>query len=95
MTIFLRILTIAIVTTAVGIMFSACGRKCAPEMLESLPVPGSEWTVEAWLAACGFGINGPLEVRAVNAKNKEVVHTAQSRQLIGREKGVRHGEGDL
>lgn len=39
---------------------------CKPERLESIAVRDSPWVVEQWMALCGFGISGPLEVRARN-----------------------------
>ncbi|MGO8917499.1 MAG: hypothetical protein ACLQJR_16455 [Stellaceae bacterium] len=45
-------------------------------MLERLRVPDSQWIVQTWMAACGFGISKPLDVRAVNATSKEIVTVA-------------------
>ncbi len=39
---------------------------CKPERFESVPVPNSPWVVEQWMALCGFGISGPLEIRVAN-----------------------------
>jgi hypothetical protein len=72
----IRALATTLVASLIGINLLGSCKECSPEMLERLSVPDSTWIVETWLAACGFGISGPLEVRAVNARSKQIVTVA-------------------
>jgi len=72
----MRTLGTALAASLIATNLLGSCKRCAPEMIERLPVPGTTWIVETWLAACGFGISGPLEVRAVNDVSKEVVTVA-------------------
>jgi hypothetical protein len=70
---YVGILKIAALASAIAPIFSSCGKTCVPERIDSLPIPGSDWTVERWLAACGMGISGPIEIRAINSKKEAVI----------------------
>jgi hypothetical protein len=47
-------------------IWDAFRHPCKPEKFESVRVPNSLWVVEQWMALCGFGISGPLEIRVAN-----------------------------
>lgn len=46
-------------------------KPCAPEQLDRIFVPNSRWMVETWMAACGFGLHGPLQIYAINTVTME------------------------
>ena len=53
-------------------------QQCKAEKIESLPIPNSDWAVEKWIEVCGFGVSGPSEIRASNAKTKKQILIALS-----------------
>jgi hypothetical protein len=72
----MRTLGTALAASLIATNLLGSCKRCAPETVERLPVPDTTWIIETWLAACGLGLSGPLEVRAVNAVSKEIVTIA-------------------
>lgn len=60
-------------------------KPCAFEKFSDSPhlrVSQSDWVIDTWGQACGFGVSGGMEIRAVNEKTQEMDTVAQLPDIL-------------